>query len=91
MSRVQVTAVLEFDRDRKSMSVLVRPVSGGANQLLAKGAAECVLERCNRCMLPDGSIVPITPAIRSSIEEEISRMASEALRCLAIAHKVQTK
>lgn len=91
LAKVQVTAVLEFDRDRKSMSVLVRPVTGGANQLLAKGAAECILERCNRCMMPDGSVVPMTPAIRSGIEEEISRMASSALRCLAIAHKTDLK
>lgn len=43
-------ALLEFDRDRKSMSVIAKPASGGSNVLLVKGAAECVLERCNRCV-----------------------------------------
>eukprot|EP00798_Chlamydomonas_sp_ICE-L_P020359 gene20359-27123_t len=91
LARVQVTAVLEFDRDRKSMSVLVRPVAGGPNHLLAKGAAECVLERCNRIMLPDGSVVEMSAAARQSVEQEVVRMASGALRCLAIAHKTDLK
>jgi Ca2+-transporting ATPase len=46
--RNPVRALLEFDRDRKSMSVLVRPAAAASNSLLVKGAAECVIERCNR-------------------------------------------
>ena len=53
-------ATLEFDRDRKSMSVICnadaenRPVTRSAkehgNVLLVKGAAECVLARCNKVL-----------------------------------------
>ncbi len=41
-------SLLEFDRDRKSMSVLAAPKSGGECVLFVKGAAECVLERSSR-------------------------------------------
>jgi magnesium-transporting ATPase (P-type) len=42
-------SLLEFDRDRKSMSVLAAPAIGNAgNALFVKGAAECVLERASR-------------------------------------------
>ena len=51
-------ATLEFDRDRKSMSVICshakndgRPAtqnSAQGNTLLVKGAAECILARCNK-------------------------------------------
>ena len=61
--RVDNLATLEFDRNRKSMSVIVtkngsgqihRPVTRRStrehvtgNSLLVKGAAECILSRCN--------------------------------------------
>lgn len=61
-------ALLEFDRNRKSSSIICTPVAGGgsgrtrsaappsSNVLLVKGAAECVVERCDRMMLPDGKV-----------------------------------
>ena len=55
-------ATLEFDRERKTMSVICTapPASNGSlgrmwaraskgqNQLLVKGAAECMLQRCTQ-------------------------------------------
>lgn len=43
-----MVSLLEFDRDRKSMSVIARPVNGGSNMLLVKGAAECILDRSSK-------------------------------------------
>jgi Ca2+-transporting ATPase len=55
--------------------------------LLVKGAAECILERCNRLMLPDGKVVPLKPAARTAILNTVDTMASQALRILALAKK----
>ncbi|EFJ40103.1 hypothetical protein VOLCADRAFT_84661 [Volvox carteri f. nagariensis] len=85
--RAPIKATLEFDRDRKSMSVLVRPAGSAKNSLLVKGAAECVIERSTRMMLPDGRIVPLTDAARSAVLGAVQGMARDALRCLAIAVK----
>lgn len=81
-------ALLEFDRDRKSMSVLAsRAGSKDGNMLLVKGAAECVLERCTRVMLPDGSVVALTADGRAAVMGAVEQMASDALRCLALAYR----
>ncbi|GFR44662.1 hypothetical protein Agub_g5952 [Astrephomene gubernaculifera] len=85
--RAPLRALLEFDRDRKSMSVLVRPAGSLQNSLLVKGAAECVIERCTRMMLPDGRILPLTSAARSAVLAAVRDMARDALRCLALAVK----
>jgi Ca2+-transporting ATPase len=61
-------------------------VSAG-NVLLVKGAAECVLDRCDRVMLPDGKVVKLTPALRSSILSCVDEMADDALRILAMARR----
>lgn len=65
-SKLTRVALLEFDRDRKSSSVIVsggqpatgrtRAAAASSNVLLVKGAAECVIERCDRMMLPDGKV-----------------------------------
>eukprot|EP00882_Tetradesmus_deserticola_P019674 GHRQ01021196.1.p2 GENE.GHRQ01021196.1~~GHRQ01021196.1.p2 ORF type:complete len:130 (-),score=33.92 GHRQ01021196.1:1264-1653(-) len=57
------------------------------NVLLVKGAAECVLERCDRIMLPDGKVVTLTPAARTAVLETVNHMADNALRILAMARK----
>jgi magnesium-transporting ATPase (P-type) len=74
-------ALFELDRNRKSMSVLCSPSeddSGSNNSgqskknvLLAKGAAEVLLDRCNRVKLEDGTIVPISPTMRAQIADKI--------------------
>jgi hypothetical protein len=80
-------ALLEFDRSRKSMSVLVAPVGGGPNRLLVKGASECVLERCTHAMLADGTRVTLTKAAKAALLLQASDMAADALRVLSFAVK----
>ncbi|QDZ25314.1 P-type cation-transporting ATPase [Chloropicon primus] len=84
-------AILEFNRDRKSMSVLVADKQSKArkhkNELMVKGAPESVLERCTHFMNADGSKVLLTKSMRSEISEVIQDMSMKALRCLAVAVK----
>ncbi|XP_034693582.1 calcium-transporting ATPase 4, endoplasmic reticulum-type-like [Vitis riparia] len=79
-------ATLEFDRDRKSMGVIVNSHSG-KKSLLVKGAVENLLERSNSIQLLDGSVVELGDNSRSLILEALHEMSSGALRCLGFAYK----
>ncbi|XP_061366638.1 calcium-transporting ATPase 4, endoplasmic reticulum-type-like isoform X2 [Gastrolobium bilobum] len=79
-------ATLEFDRDRKSMGVIVD--SGlGKRFLLVKGAVENVLERSSKIQLRDGSIVKLDNNARNLILQALHEMSTSALRCLGFAYK----
>ncbi|KAF9988375.1 hypothetical protein BGZ75_009541 [Mortierella antarctica] len=99
MERVRKLAVLDFSRDRKSMSVLVSKATSGrpttrsghtgatTASLLVKGAPESILERCTSVRLSStGDVVPLTKSIRSTL---LSKMLDygegQALRCLGFA------
>eukprot|EP00638_Chattonella_subsalsa_P008993 CAMPEP_0117769178 /NCGR_PEP_ID=MMETSP0947-20121206/22864_1 /TAXON_ID=44440 /ORGANISM="Chattonella subsalsa, Strain CCMP2191" /LENGTH=1124 /DNA_ID=CAMNT_0005593597 /DNA_START=59 /DNA_END=3434 /DNA_ORIENTATION=- len=79
-------ATLEFSRDRKSMSVIVKG-QNGKNRLFVKGAPEMLLTRCTKVMLPSGTVVPMTDAFRKEILAKNSEMATRPLRCLGMAVK----
>ncbi len=76
---------LEFDRDRKSMSVYVQ--GDGSSKLYCKGASEKVLERCTTVMLNNGSVVPLTEQLRVAILAKVTQYGTgqDTLRCLALA------
>ena len=74
-------AVLEFDRDRKSMSVLCGKAK---NKLYVKGAPEKVLERCTHIRVA-GSKQKLTAANKTAILDTVAEMASRPLRVLAMA------
>ena len=89
-SRFIRTATLEFNRDRKSMSVLVMPSDrkkGASNRLLVKGAPNLLLKRCTHIKDRDGKVVKLTGELRRSIENTISDLSMRPLRCLALAVK----
>ncbi|GLT89663.1 hypothetical protein SLE2022_076400 [Rubroshorea leprosula] len=79
-------ATLEFDRDRKSMGVIVTSRSG-KKSLLVKGAVENLLERSSNMQLLDGSVVPLDHDSRNLILGSLHEMSSVALRCLGFAYK----
>lgn len=98
--KYDVVATLEFSRDRKSMSVLCAPVNTNSsrtrssssvkNVLMVKGAPEGLLERCSKVQLANGKIVKLTAKGRAAISSQIASMASDALRCLAVAYKEES-
>ncbi|KAH7434126.1 hypothetical protein KP509_06G001000 [Ceratopteris richardii] len=79
-------ALLEFDRVRKSMSVIVNTCNEG-NKLLVKGAVENILERSSFIQLIDGSLVAMDEETRALLMNKMQSMTSRALRCLALAYK----
>ena len=93
-AQFETLATLEFSRDRKSMSVIVREKQGkgkggaGECQLLVKGAPESIVARCSRVMLAKGLSMPMTEAMRQEIVAKVEGdygSGSNALRCLAHA------
>ena len=85
-------ATLEFTRDRRSMSVLVRradrPDRQGqkiSNSLLVKGAPDGILERCDKILLSDGGEAKLELEDRNALTVASIQMASAGLRCLALA------
>eukprot|EP00052_Salpingoeca_macrocollata_P007132 m.57905 g.57905 ORF g.57905 m.57905 type:complete len:1040 (-) comp15851_c0_seq1:45-3164(-) len=91
---------LEFDRDRKSMSVYVsrKEESSGAktrakaqaekgSRMFCKGAPERVLERCKYVRLDNGERAELTPKLRDQILKTVVEYGTgrQTLRCLAMA------
>lgn len=77
---------LEFDRDRKSMSVIVSS-SSGKKSLFVKGAVENLLERSTHMQLMDGSVVELDHNSKDLILKSLIDMSSKALRVLGFAYK----
>ncbi|WFC98429.1 P-type Ca(2+) transporter [Malassezia yamatoensis] len=74
---------LEFSRDRKMMSAIVR--RGSQNRLLVKGAPESVLARSTSIYLDDTHRRPLDEATKASLQDTIHAYGREGLRALAIA------
>lgn len=80
-------ATLEFDRDRKSMGVIVDSGVGKKKSLLVKGAVENVLDRSSKVQLRDGSVVKLDINAKNLILQALHEMSTSALRCLGFAYK----
>ncbi|KAJ2309268.1 hypothetical protein H4R23_005635, partial [Coemansia sp. Cherry 401B] len=82
--RFRREATLEFTRERKSMSTLVRAGDAPA-RLLVKGAPENVLARCTHARV-GADVVALTPALRAELGAVATRLGSaHALRTVALA------
>ena len=70
--------VREFSPETKQMCVAV------AEELLFKGAAATLVQRCRRLRTPDGD-KPIDDSTEDQVNQEIVRMQAEGARVLAVA------
>ena len=75
---------IPFSSERKRMTTLHR--SDGTQIAYAKGAAEVILDVCNRYAVSNG-LSALDAQTRSRIAEAVKAMARKALRVLAIAYK----
>lgn len=74
---------LAFSSERKRMSVLVAG-EGGGSRLIMKGAPDVVLARCTRVRTADGD-VPAAPEMLQRLDAEVTALAGQAYRTLAVA------
>ena len=80
-------ATCEFDRGRKSMSVVSRASDSSTVRLHVKGAPDSVLARCTRVVDPEtGEAKPLDDDARLAFEAKVREMASRPLRCIALAY-----
>ncbi|MEZ4744355.1 MAG: cation-translocating P-type ATPase [Bdellovibrionota bacterium] len=85
-STLKAVYQVPFDSDRKMMSSIYEDESQNL-KVFTKGALESVLGQCEKALLGD-SIVDLTQELRSSIIARSEKMASGALRVLALANRV---
>ena len=77
-------ATLEFSRDRKSMSILVKNKKGGKNIMFIKGAPDYLLERTNKIVNNKGEVVSMSSSDKARVLDEVKNLAEKGLRTLAI-------
>ncbi len=76
---------LPFDSDRKRMSTIHQTTDGGT-LLFVKGAPDQIIERCKNYM-NNGESTQLSKSIKELILEQNKKLASAALRVLAIAYR----
>lgn len=81
------THLLEFDRDRKSMSVIMKDKRSNKSVLFCKGAPEGIFKRCARVRDNMGRVSVFSDGLRAQIEHHNTEQAAKGLRCLALAYK----
>lgn len=59
----------------------------GVMRVAIKGAPEVVVQRCDRWLMPDGSVVPFNDESRQAITETSAYLARRGYRVLAVADK----
>lgn len=67
-SNYEKRATLEFSRDRKSMSVLMKNKISGKNVLFIKGAPDYLLKASKKVLNKEGELVDFTASSKAAFE-----------------------
>ncbi|KAF4981455.1 hypothetical protein FZEAL_2743 [Fusarium zealandicum] len=76
-----------FDSDVKKMTVLFHNIKSNETHVFTKGAVERVISSCKSIAIND-DIQPLTSEISQDIHLNMETLASQGLRVLALAHRV---
>ncbi|EHK18952.1 cation transporting ATPase [Trichoderma virens Gv29-8] len=79
-----------FDSEVKKMSALFLNTTTQETHIFTKGAVERVIEICNRFASMD-EIKPLDSVMKATILENMEVLASQGLRVLALAHKLNNR
>jgi P-type Ca2+ transporter type 2C len=81
----KVLHILEFDRNRKAMSVVALDKKKNKPILLTKGAPEILVNQCSRYMTKEGKYVNLTDTTRNDIINQVrTDFMSKSLRSLVL-------
>jgi Ca2+-transporting ATPase len=75
-----------FNSERKMMTIVRRTPDGPV--VYVKGAPDVLLQHCTHRLARDGTTEPITESIRAAILDANASFAQQALRVLALAHRL---
>jgi len=78
--------VFAFNSNKKRSTAIVHK-GNNVVRVYVKGAPEWLLPDCTMYTTPTGAPLPLTPAMRATIESTTTAMASNALRTLLLCHK----
>lgn len=87
LSRYSRISEIPFDSERKCMSVICTDGKGG-KVAFVKGAADKIIDKCNRCMTSNG-VENFTNKMR--VKEINNQMTGDAFRVLGFAYKTMTE
>ena len=77
---------IPFDAERKMMTMIRRTRAG--SMAYVKGAPDVLLSRCTHRLRLDGHVEPLSDRRRQEILETNGTLARQALRVLAVAHRL---
>ncbi|MCO5551681.1 hypothetical protein L7F22_005185 [Adiantum nelumboides] len=81
-----ILKIESFSSINRMAGVALQVVDTGKVHVHWKGAAEAVLDRCDKVAYPDGSIVEMNLAGRNELLRVIEGMAAESLHCIALSY-----
>jgi Mg2+-importing ATPase len=82
------TDEIPYDFNRKRLSIAVK--KEGQDQIITKGALDNIIAICDKVLMPDGSVVPLTDQ-KDKIDELYKRYSSQGFRTIGVSYKPSEK
>lgn len=84
----KILYTLEFDRDRKAMSVLALDIKNNKPVLFTKGACEIIINQCANYYTRNGKLASLNDQSKNIINDQVNdQFLNKSLRALALSIK----